>query len=79
MGIGYKRHFPNDWSEDKIVRCISHIVNDPEIPRRQITAKPGDWLDRPPKFIVEGECCGLKIRVFFEPEDRGVLTAYPIN
>jgi hypothetical protein len=79
MGIGYKRHFPQDWSEEKILRCVTSIANDPILPRKQITAKSGMWLPRPPKFIIEGTREGIPIRVVVEPDDRGILTAYPIN
>ena len=78
MGITYKRHFPSAWSEEELLICISTIVNDSHFLHKQITAKSGMWLARPAKFIVEGVWRGIRIRIVIEPEDRGVLTAYPI-
>lgn len=84
MNLTYRRHFPSDWSDEKILQYVTSIVNDSESSWKQITGK-SSWFFRPPKFLVEGRCAGVKIRVVVEPESndflngRGVLTAYPID
>jgi hypothetical protein len=79
MELFYRRHFPEDWSDDKILRNVTSILNDPESQRMKITSKKGGALRKTPKYFVDGIREGKKIRVVVEPDDRGILTAYPID
>jgi hypothetical protein len=72
------KEFPASWSEKKIIRGALEIITNPQIRWCQITGQDG-LLCRPFKYIADGEVDGKKIRVVFEPEDRGILTVYPIN
>lgn len=76
MALSYKRHFPSDWSEEKIQDCVLEITTDPKIPWKQITGRDG-ILCRPHKYLVDGIYDGKQIRIFIEPDKRGILTAYP--
>lgn len=68
----YVKHFPQDWSTEKIITYVTDIATDPNIEWHQIT-----WtICTPPKYIADGEREGLIIRVILEPKDRGILTAY---
>lgn len=84
MDLTYRRHFPSDWSDEKVLQCVTSVVNDSESSWKQITGKRS-WFFRPPKFLVEGRYGGVRIRVVVEPESndllngRGILTAYPID
>ena len=72
------KEFPAGWSEEKIIRDALEITTNPQIRWCQITGQNG-LLCRPFKYIADGEVEGRKVRVVFEPEDRGILTVYPIN
>lgn len=78
MTLPYKRHFSDEWTEDQILECVTEIVTNPKSRWRQITGQD-KALSRPHKFVADGECSGKKIRVVFEPTDRGILTAYPLD
>jgi hypothetical protein len=78
MPLPFKRHFPDDWSDEKILECADEIVTNPKIPWRQITGQD-HVLGRLFKYIADGEVGGKKIRVVFEPKDRGILVVYPIG
>ena len=74
MALNFRNHFPYDWNEEKILDCVSQIVDDPNVVRVPITSR-NSW--RPIKYILDSECCGINIRVVLELGDRGVLAAYP--
>jgi hypothetical protein len=77
MTLKFRNHFPKDWSEEKISKCVSQIVNEHNVVHVRITGK-SDWIPRMRrKFILDSYYCGLNIRVILEPEGRGVLAAYP--
>jgi hypothetical protein len=76
MPLHYRNHFPNDFLDEKIEDCVSKIVNDPNVPR--ILINRDDWWRRC-KYVLDSECCGMKIRVILEPGDRGVLAVYPLD
>ena len=78
MPLTYKRHFPADWPEEKILDCVTEIITNPKISWKQITGMES-LISRPPKFIADGKIEDKMIRVIFEPEDRWILTAYPLN
>jgi hypothetical protein len=78
MPLSYKKNFPNDWNEEKILNCVTEIATNPKIRWQQITGQDHS-LYRPHKFIADGEWDGKKIRVVLEPCDRGILTAYPLG
>jgi hypothetical protein len=78
MVLSYRKNFPNDWSEEKILECVTELATNPKIPWRQITGQIG-FLLRPYKYLVDGVWEGRKIRVIFEPSSRGILTAYLID
>ena len=78
MVLPFKRHFPDDWSDKKILDSAYEIVTNPKTHWIQITGQDR-LLSRPLKYIADGEIEGRKVRIVFEPEDRGVLTVYPIN
>jgi len=75
MSLSYRKNFPNDWSEEKILECITEITTDPKISWKQITGQIG-FLLRPYKYLVDGVWEGRKIRIILEPDERGILTAY---
>jgi len=75
MSLSYKKNFPNDWSEEKILECVTEIATNPNIRWQQITGQD-QLLLRPHKFIADGELAGKKIRIILEPDERGILTAY---
>jgi hypothetical protein len=78
MSLPFKRHFPDDWSDKKILDSAYEIVTNPKACWRQITGQ--DRLHcRSSKYIADGEIEGKTIRIVFEPEDRGILAIYPIN
>ena len=64
--------FPSSWDEEKTIKNALEIITNPHIRWRQITGQDG-ILCRPFKYIADGEVEGKKIRVVFEPEDRGIL------
>ena len=77
MTLKFQNHFPSDWDDTKILDCVSQIVSDPKVKRIPITGKD-DWIyGLRRKYILDSSCCGLNIRIVLEPEDRGVLAAYP--
>jgi hypothetical protein len=65
----------DDWSEEKILKHAQEVISDPQIQWRQITGQE-DFLCRPLKYIADTEVEGKKIRVVFEPDNRGILAAY---
>ena len=73
------KDFPPEWTKEKISQCLLDIVNDPKNPRREITGQVKSLLVRPHKYIVDGVCEGIRIRVVLEPDDRGILAAYPLD
>ena len=75
MTLKYRRHFPNDWTDEKVLECVTEIVTNPQNYWKQITGKHG-CLFRPIKYVVDGMYEGKIFRVFLEPEKRWVLTAY---
>lgn len=81
--FGFKRaimnDFPASWSKEKIKRYIQEIVSDPKNRRREITGQVKSLLVRPHKYIVDGMCEGIRIRVIFEPDDRGILEFYTVH
>jgi hypothetical protein len=79
MDPSYFRNFPDSWDKDKIERYVTDIATDPQILWQQITGEDECILWRPHKFIADGIREGRKIRVFLEPDDRGILTAYPLD
>ena len=74
--LPFRRHFPEDWSEGKILELADEIVTNPKISWQQIIGQD-HILCRPFKYIADGKADGKKIRVVFEPEDRGILAIYP--
>ena len=76
MALRYRNHFPNDFSDEKIEDCVSKIINDPSVLHIVIN-RDNSW--RCGKYVLDSECCGMKIRVILEPSDRGVLAAYPLD
>jgi hypothetical protein len=73
------KDFPADWTKEKILVCAQSIVADSKNPRREITGQVKSMLTRPHKFIVDGVYEGIRIRVVIEPDDRGILEAYPLD
>ncbi len=76
MTLRYRNHFPNDFSDEKIEDCVSKIINDPNV-LHVVINRDNSW--RSGKYVLDSECCGMKIRVILEPSDRGVLAVYPID
>lgn len=77
MTLRFRNQFPKNWNEERISRCISQIVDDPDIARVPITGGK-DWIPHHRrKVVLDSYCCGLNIRVVLEPKGRGVLAAYP--
>jgi hypothetical protein len=78
MPLPFKKQFSDDFGDETILECADEIVTNPKIPWRQITGQD-HILCRPFKYIAEGEVEGKKIRVVFEPEERGILAVYPTD
>ena len=75
----YLKNFPSNLDRDAIIEMVSDIATDPQINWQQITGEDVSMLWRSHKFIVDGIRRGKRIRVFIEPDDRGILTAYPLD
>lgn len=78
MPLPYKRHFPEDWSDDKIQECAWEISTDPKNRWQQITGQ-NTYFPSPHKFLVDGSYSGQMIRIILEPDDRGILAVYPLR
>ena len=68
----------DDWNEEKILKYAREIIENPQIQWHQITGQD-DILFRPLKYIADAEIGGKRLRVVFEPDDRGILAAYFIE
>jgi len=68
-GIQGKSEFPAGWSDDKIVKEIESIANDPASTRT---------LQQNGRTTVEGTRDGVGIRVIVNP-DTSIRTAHPTN
>ena len=79
MSLLYSKNFPNDWTKEKIERYVNEIATDPKVPWKQISLQDRLILLERRKFIAEDVREGRKIRVILEPNDRGILTAYPLD
>ena len=75
----YFKNFPASWGECAIEELVNDIATDPQIAWQQITGEDEPLLWRAHKFIADGIRMGKKVRVFLEPDDRGILTAYPLD
>ena len=78
MSLSYKRHFPDNWSDEKVEGCVLNIVTDPKIQWKRITGQE-HGMCRPSKYIADGECEGKRIRIIVEPDNRWVLAAYLLD
>jgi hypothetical protein len=79
MSLPYKKHFPSDWTTEKIEENVTDIATNPNSRWIQITGQDFPLCHRPHKFIADGQCEGKQIRVVLEPEGRGILTAYLLD
>jgi hypothetical protein len=69
-GIKGESEFPAGWSDDKIIREIESVANDPASTR---TVQPNG------RIRVEGIRDGLGIRVIIDANGTTIRTAHPIN
>jgi hypothetical protein len=71
------------WSSQEIAsgidfECLTDLITDPTVPWKQITGQAGYLYERA-KYIADGFRHGTWIRVIFEPNGRGILTAFPLD
>jgi Bacterial EndoU nuclease len=69
-GIKGKSEFPAGWSDDKIIREVESVANDPTSTR---TVQPNG------RIRVEGLRGGVGIRVIVAADGTTIVTAHPIN
>ena len=69
-GIKGESEFPAGWSDDKIIREIESVANDPASTR---TVQPNG------RIRVEGIRDGVGIRVIIDADGTTIRTAHPIN
>ena len=58
--------------------CLTDLITDPTVSWKQITGQAGYLYERA-KYIADGFRKGSWIRVIFEPNGRGILTAFPLD
>jgi hypothetical protein len=69
-GIPGKTEFPVGWSDEKIIREIESVANDP-------TAARSLRLDG--RLVAEGTRDGVAIRVIIAANGRSIVTGHPTN
>ena len=69
-GIKNKSEFPAGWSDDRIIREIESVANDPASTR---TVQPNG------RIRMEGSRDGVGIRVIIAANGTSIVTAHPIN
>jgi RHS repeat-associated protein len=80
-GLPGKTPFPQGWSGDKVMHCVSDIATDPGLQWVQQTGKAGSLFTKagdPARFIVIGEREAVRIKVVLEPAGEGIITAHPL-
>jgi hypothetical protein len=69
-GVRGKSEFPVDWSDDKVIKAIESVANDPASRR---TIQPNG------RTRVEGTREGVDIRVIVDPDGAAIRTGHPAN
>lgn len=69
-GAKGKTEFPKTWDDDKVIREIENVANDPH-------AKRSVRLDG--RTVVEGQREGVDIRVVINADGITIVTAHPTN
>jgi Bacterial EndoU nuclease len=69
-GIPGKTEFPAGWPDDKIIRAIESVANDPTAAR---SLRPDGRL------VAEGTRDGVAIRVIIAANGRSIVTGYQTN
>lgn len=81
-GIPGKSEFPSRWTDEQTMDYIKDVVKAPTSRWTQQTGKPGAEYTKsgnPVRYQVEGTRDGVNIKVIFEPNGEGIVTAFPTN
>lgn len=68
-----KTPFPQDWDADQVMHHVSDVATDPASSSKALPKKKGF----PQRYAVEGVRNGVPIKVIYEPDGEGIITAYP--